>query len=207
MPYRNRLRRKRLNGIVAFEGRIKDWGLAFLRRNHWKVAAIWDQDDIAQEVFYIYWRIRVQHPELTEEAEFLKIYRVALRFRLIRHASDCFPNSYNSGPENQCLSLTGEGGRDITESLSGAVYDCVADVEECMDVIGRVPEELQVVCVAMFREIFGIEPLPTCSRRHLRGRPTLEPVNLMFARLFGFSADRDVVSEVATCLSNYQLEE
>ena len=206
MRYRKRLRRRRLNG-VAFEGRIEDWGLSFLRRNRWKVAAIWDEDDFRQEVFYIYWRIRVQHPEIIEEDEFLRIYKVALRFRLIRHASACFPNPYSRAYENRCISLTGESGLNITERLTDAVYDCVGNVEECVDVVGRIPEELQIVCIALFREIFGIEPLPTLSRHRLKGRPTAEPLNLMFARLFGFSADRDVVSEVAACLSEYQLEE
>ena len=201
--------RNRLNGSPVFEGKIKDWGLSYLRKNRWKVAAVWDDDDLQQTAFYLYWRVCVYHAHISDEDEFLRLYKVAMGFLLSSTASACFPNPFNVGYENRCFSLTDEEGGDIdiAEKNGAAVYDYVSDLEVCLDVIKCVPDELRGVCAALFREALGIKPMSALTRRRLKGHSSVEPINLTLARLFGFDQDRDVLSEVATCLSEYQLEE
>mgnify|MGYP000276609036 CR=1 FL=1 len=201
--------RNRLKGSPAFKGKIKDWGLSYLRRNRWKVAAVWDDDDLQQNAFYLYWRVCVYHAHISDEDEFLRLYKVAMGFLLSSTASACFPNPFNVGYENRCFSLTDEEGADIdiAKKNGAAVYDYVGDLEVCLDVIKCVPDELRGVCAALFREALGIKPMSALTRRRLKGNSSVEPINLTLARLFGFDQDRDVLSEVATCLSEYQLEE
>lgn len=201
--------RNRLNGSPAFEGKIKDWGLSYLRRHRWKVAAVWDDEDLQQNAFYLYWRVCVYHAHISDEDEFLRLYKVAMGFLLSSTASACFPNTYNVGYENRCFSLTDEegGSIDIAEKNGAAVYDYVSDLEVCLDVIKCVPDELRGVCAALFREALGIKPMSALTRRRLKGHSSVEPINLTLARLFGFDRDRDVLSEVAAYLSDYQQRE
>lgn len=188
---------KRSGTPPPFEGKIRNWGLAFLRRNAWKVAAMCDGEDLQQEAFMIYWRIRTKHPRITDLDEFLRMYKVGLRFYLVGASCACFPNPYNMGQEAHCSSLTAIDGGDLTDLGTGAVCSFGNEVDDYLGLLQKLPAELQAVFMLLIREFLGLENIPIRESRRLNGRLRREPFEFALARRVGCPPTRDLVSEIA----------
>ena len=117
-------------GVPEFEGKVEKWGMSFLRRNYWRIAAMYDQEDLEQEAFTVYWSVKFRHPRITE-SEFMRLYKARLRGVMKTRSAACFPNPYNFGEDRGCISLTTEAGFDLTEVLVSAVCVSGRDLEVC----------------------------------------------------------------------------
>lgn len=192
------LSRRRLPEPLEFEGKIKKWALSYLKKNHWRLKSLLDTEDLESEAFMIFWRLRQKYGySVLNVDEFMKIYSVALYFHVSSLAKTCFPNPYNFGSEGgSAISLTGEDGGDILEKLSVPVCNSSEKLEECLDILKKIPWELQDVCSAIMREVCGIEEIRSLCRRHLNGGWSMESLNQSLSRIFGFQYRRNVLREL-----------
>lgn len=188
----------------SFDGHIRNYGLWFLRKNHWRIANMCDKDDLPAEAFRIFWEIRRKYPDLTDQKELLKLYRVKLYFHVQMKGQACFPNPYNrsADPQGHCISLTEiEGDGDMLERLSPIALVVNSEIDECLDVLNKMPDELREVCAALFREALGIAKVPALIRRKLHSRPAVESINHALCRLFKLDPKRDLFEEIARAYS------
>ena len=184
-----------------FEGKIKNWGLGYLRKNRWKIAAMCDDDDLKQDAFLVYWRVRQYHPEVTRMADFMKLYRVSLHGILVNRSKACFPNPYNLGQENHCMSLTADNGGDLTEITGSAVcHSAVVEVEDYLDLLQRLPLELRDAFLLLIREFTGMSTTPQRERELLNGKRRKEPFRIALARAVGCDVGRDLIAEIGQAL-------
>lgn len=190
-----------------FEGKVKRWGMSFFRRNHWRIASMYDTEDMEQEVFAVYWSVKFRHPRVVDEGQFMKLFKARLRGVMKTRSAACFPNTYNFGKDSGCVSLTSETGSDLTEGLVSAVCMSGSDLEVCLDLADQLPSDLKEVFMALVREAAGIEAIPFRWRRRLSGKNTPEPINKSLARMLGLSKDRDLFAEVSLAITNIGLED
>ena len=184
-----------------FEGEIKNWGLSYLRKNRWKVAAMCDDDDLKQDAFLVYWRVRQYHPKVTRMADFMRLYRVSLHGILVNRSKACFPNPYNLGQENHCTSLTADDGGDLMDITGSAVYHSAAiEVEDYLDLLQRLPLELRDAFLLLIREFMGTGSVPQRERELLNGRRRKEPLRIALARAVGCDVGRDLIAEIGQVL-------
>lgn len=165
------MERRRLKVVtnIPFEGKVKSWGMSYLYHNWWRIRVMCDFEDLVQEAYFIYWRIVVQHPEISTLEDFLRVYKVALRFRVTKHAMACVPNPYNMVAGGPVVSLTSIDGSDQCERLLVGGGFCLAgDVDRYLDVSERLPVNLREVFLSIARDILGVRAIPRRSRRRLR---------------------------------------
>ena len=184
-----------------FEGEIKNWGLSYLRKNRWKVAAMCDDDDLKQDAFLVYWRVRQYHPKVTRMADFMRLYRVSLHGILVNRSKACFPNPYNLGQENHCTSLTADDGGDLMDITGSAVcHSAAIEVEDYLDLLQRLPLELRDAFLLLIREFMGTDSVPQRERELLNGRKRKEPLRIALARAVGCDVGRDLIAEIGQVL-------
>lgn len=206
MPKKRKVKAKRT--VPPFEGKIRDWGLGYLRKNRWKVAAMCDDDDLKQDAFLVYWRVRQYHPKVTRMADFMKLYRVSLCGALMSRSRACFPNPYNLGQENHCMSLTTDDGGDLMDITGGAVYhSAAAEVEDYFDLLQRLPLELRDAFLLLVREFTGTGSIPQRERELLNGKKRREPLRMALARAVGCDLGRDLITEIGQALGVTSNEE
>ena len=209
MPRRRKtIRAKRAKGTPPpFEGKIEAWGLGYLRKNRWKVAAMCDDDDLKQDAFLVYWRVRQYHPTVTRISDFMRLYRVSLHGILVNRSKACFPNPYNMGQENNCMSLTADDGGDLSDIIRGAVYHSAAtEVEDYLDLLQRLPSELQGAFMLLVREFTGVSSIPQRERECLSGKTRREPLRIALARAVGCDVGRDLIAEIGQALGVFNSE-
>lgn len=178
-----------------YEGRIKDYGLKYLWKNHWRIAAMCASEDIEQEAFYIYWRVHVQNPGIVDVDEFMRVYRVALAFRVKKHSKACFPNPYNVSVDGgRSISTTLPDGSNLLERLGAAVYSSGSYVEEYLDVASRLPDELRAVYLALVRDALELVPIPSRLRRRLNGTWRREDLNRALAKMLSLPQGPDWIA-------------
>ncbi len=190
-----------------FEGSVKQWAMAFMRKNYWRIAAMYDREDLEQEAFTIYWSVQFNHPTLTDKVEFMRLFKARMRGMMKTRSAACFPNPYNFGQDSGCISLTSDTGGDLTEVFVSSVCISAGDLEVCLDLASRLPSELREVFMALVREAIGIEAVPFRWRRRLTGRATPETLNGSLARRFNLSSDRDLFAEVSAAINKIQKED
>ena len=192
-------RAKKDEGVPPFEGEVRNWGVGYFRKNKWKVASMYDDSDIQQDVFMIYWRTKRNYPHITSRSEFMRLFKGALRMRVYGKATQCFPNPYNVGAENRCYSLTSAvDGRDLTDELLGGVYSSVAaEAEDYLMLLQKLPFELQEAFIVLIREFLGLENVSLVGSIRLDGTRRTVPFETALAKRIGSPNKRDLLSRIA----------
>ena len=169
-----------------FDGEIERWGLWFLKREFWRIASMYSREELNQEAFFVFWQVRCRHPNVHSRRTFLKIYKTSLRWHVTTMARQCFPNPYNAGSENRCISLTGPDGRDRSAGVLSAAYGYASnEAEACLDLMQRVPPELRESFAILLREIMGWGSIVVSSERLVGRRSGLLPFERALMRKVG----------------------
>ena len=190
-----------------FEGRIKNHGLSYLRKNYWRMAAASDDEDLQQDAYLMYLRVRRDHPDITKTAEFMRLYRPALYGLLVWRSRQCFPNPFNMGEKARCYSLdsviyaNGEqhSCSEISESRSlFGILD--SEMGSYLRLIQQLPLELQEAFILLIKEFNGQEVIPLRTSKKLKGKTWREPLAIALARKVGYDLSRDLIHEIGLVL-------
>ena len=185
-------RRPRLPALVPYD-RCKRYGEALLRRECWRIASFFDDDDIAQEAFAIFWRVCTAHPGKTE-GDIFRIYKVAIWFRMNDISRSCFPNPYNKGEEgNPAVQID----TDMLEGLLGTIH---SEADVYLETLAKIPVELHDAFVLLVREFLGLEDIPRKSCERLGGKQWTESLLGAVKRKAGLHKSRQLWKELILAL-------
>ena len=183
-----------------FEGEIEKIGMKYLRNNHWRIASMYDRDDLRQEAYLVYLRQLRKYPKMPSRAAFIRLYRTNLWGRIQSVSAWCFPNPYNMGLENRCYSMTQEDGDDVNIGLGGVVASTGLEVESYLELLEKLPKELHEAFMLLVREFTGLGEIEIQETVRLNGKMRREGLSEALARAAGLDLKRDVVEEIGRAL-------
>lgn len=184
----------------CFEGELERIGVGYFRRHHWRIASMYDSDDLRQEAYLVYLKQLRKHPELTDHSSFVKLYRTNLWGRVQTLSQMCFPNPYNMGGENKCHSLIQDNPDGGSSELGAAPTQFRGEVEAYLDLMTQLPSELRVVFLALVKDLMGVDPVEVRATPKLNGGVRRETFNTALARKVGLAQGRDLIDEIKTAL-------
>lgn len=174
-----------------FENGPRQWGERYLSRNKWRIAAMYDYEDIKQDVFLVYLRTCTRYPEHSEE-EIFKIYIAGVKGRLLNRARECFPNTYayEEGMGKLVVEL------DEHTPLPSYENELATSMEVITDLLMKLPEELASVLKILINDFVGVSCIEQRKARRLSGKTRIEPLNLALARKANLDPSRDLIGEL-----------
>jgi len=77
------LERPQLSFVPEFQGPIEGWVVNFLKRNYWKVAPLYDWDDLFQEAYLKFLVVSEKYPEVVDPPHFMALFKTSFIRRFI----------------------------------------------------------------------------------------------------------------------------
>lgn len=63
--------------LAEFKGPIEGYVVNHLKKNYWRVARLHERDDVMQEAFLVFLRVKVKYPELETPQHFMALFKTA----------------------------------------------------------------------------------------------------------------------------------
>lgn len=62
-----------------WEGPVRNWAISYLRQQAWRCDSIHDLDDLIQDAFLVFDKVKNAYPRVIEPAHFMSLFKTALR--------------------------------------------------------------------------------------------------------------------------------
>ena len=175
-----------------YDKRARQWGENYLRRNWWRIRAMYDLEDIRQDAFAVYLGVYRRHPKGNEN-DLFKVYRCALWGRVNNRSRQCFPNThaYEQGIGKVVLDIDEPKIAHLIEHELAFTLDSFSHLFE------KLPEELVEVLKLLIRDFIGVSCIEQRRVRRLSGRIRLEPLGVALARTAKLDLSRDLFEELS----------
>lgn len=77
------MKREDIGYLPDFAGVISSWASAYAAKNAWRVEPLMGYDDLMQDAFLVFIKIRDRYPEVTEAKHFMALFKSAFRNHII----------------------------------------------------------------------------------------------------------------------------
>jgi len=179
-----------------YRKRARKWGENYLRRHWWRIAVMYDHEDLQQEALLVFVRVYRHFPGRSE-ADLFRIYKRSLSGLLVNRSKQCFPNPH------AYIKGIGRFVTEMDEDKLAQPFEHEADafLTYYSSVAARLPAELAEVLKLLIRDLVGVSCIEQRRARKTSGGTRTEPLNVALARIVGSNTSRDLLSELETALN------
>lgn len=141
-------KRRRVRLHWAWEGAIKNWTIKFILKNKWRCDAIHDIDDLLQDAYLVFMKIKARYPQVTEERHFMALYKSALsnaicdRSRYMRRKNLIHLELHETAYD--ALTATMVGDTTNAGHLGVVLSSAPQELQQALTLISTEPEKLRV---------------------------------------------------------------
>ena len=178
-----------------YHKRAGDWGERYMKRHHWRIRSMYDKEDIEQDAFGLYLRVYRKHTEL-KEPDLLKIYKVAMRFRINTRSKQCFPNSFAYKKDQGAVAIPIEE-EWLEEEATVSIEDTFT---EWSDIMSQLPDDLTEVFKLLVKDFYGVFCINQYKGKRLGSKGRIEPFNRAVARELNLDPSRDLIGELTEAI-------
>ncbi len=191
MPRRRSSKADTARLVKFYNERAREYGENYLRKHHWRIRAMYDYEDIRQDVFAVYLGVYRRHPKGTEN-DLYRVYRCAIWGRVNNRSRQCFPNTYayEKGKGKLVLDINDPTVEHNIEHELAFTLDTFSHLFE------NLPEELIGVLKILIKDFVGVSCIEQRKGKRLSGRARLEPLGIALARTAELNPSRDLFEEL-----------
>lgn len=128
--------------------KIQQWTRGFINSHKWRAEAIHGEDDLLQDCWLIFHKIKTNYPRIIKPADFLKVYKQSVRnamhdhSRKVQFKRNCLAEVYDQEASSPLVErIVGE----VTNNglLVAAINEC-PELKQALELYAEDPERLHV---------------------------------------------------------------
>lgn len=125
---------------------FRGWALNFIRENKWKLEAVHDIDDLEQDAYLTFRRVKASYPRVTQPKHFMALFKVALSNEWIDRAQyKKRKNEVEISIDEDHLYLTESVGIDSNEGYLRIVLEELPIEAKLVLALFKDPEKLKLL--------------------------------------------------------------
>ncbi len=137
-----KVKRQRLDFVPQFDGAISGWAVNYIKRNYWRVASRHEFEDLIQEAWIIFDKVRDNYPHVNNAPQFFCLFRTAFT----NHIHDL---AINSTSERNLVVDISEEDLSYEDILANIMGDC-PNAGFANVLFKQAPRELKLLLRSMF---------------------------------------------------------
>lgn len=178
--------------LRLYNEEARHWGQNYMKKHFWRIRAMYDFDDIKQDVLFVFLKTCKRYPKSSNE-DILRIFKARMVGRVHNRARECFPNTYalQEGIGQVVIPL-----EDYTHEYA-TPNEFLACLEHFSDLLPKLPKELADVLRLLIEDFTGVSCIEQRRTKRLSGADRLEPFTIALARIVRLNPHRDLIEELA----------
>jgi DNA-directed RNA polymerase specialized sigma24 family protein len=177
----------------AWDDTFRGWAINFIKANSWRCEAINDFEDLLQDAYLTFRRVKASYPRVTESKHFMALYKIAMRNEMFDRAR------YKKTKFETEISVDAEAFQVLSERIGEH-----GNQGYLLALLSELPYEVKLL-LAAFNDNKKLELLRKNSKRSqlakLAGIPEeRKNLNTKMCRILGLPAGTDLVGPLKSAL-------
>ena len=165
----------------SWDTRISGWTRKFVRKNAWKVEQVEDYDDLMQDAYLVFIRVKAAYPRVVDPQHFVALYKVAM---LNEFTNKARYKQKKGTALNNMVSL-----------------DIITDILGVNSNEGFLQTVLSQLPLAVKQALAVLNDPEKCKLLSRKGSGVKENLNIKLSRLAGLAQPADVIGHLREALS------